>query len=432
MACFLSACMHDPIKNPLDKEIIEKLNGLSQSGSYKSFIFPASDHYSALPNQDPRNPVTSQKVALGKLLFHETGLSQKTFLEESRETISCGTCHRANFGFTPGAPQGVADGAVGSAQNRELWDLFEGDEVDAQGVRPLSVLNVGYQTNTLWSGTFGASGINEGTEDLWDTPLAEVNHTGLQGIEAQNIEGLKTHRMEINEKVLDEYGYRVYFDYCFPSIPKSERYSLTTASFALSAYLRTLYANQAPFQQWLKGDENALSEQEKRGAVLFLGKANCTSCHSGPAFSSSEFHALGTQDLTAHDNALNTSLDDERHLGRAFFTQNPDDAYRFKVPQLYNLKDYTHFFHGSSKESIREVIEFKTNAHSENLRVDDSQISEKFRSVHLTTEEVDDLAAFLENALYDSNLERYVPKHVLSGNCIPNNDPVSRWQEGCD
>ena len=424
--------MHDPVKNPLDIEIRAQLNSLSELGSHKSFIFPASDHYSALPNQDPRNPVTPQKVALGKMLFHETGLSQLTLHDENLETISCGTCHRASTGFTPGKVQGVADGAIGSGEGREISDLYDGSEVDAQGVRPLSVLNVAYQTNTLWSGTFGAGGINEGTEDLWDTELAEVNHTGLTGIEAQNIEGLKTHRMEINEKVLDEYGYREYFDYCFPSIPKSERYSLTTASYALGAYLRTIYASQAPFQQWLKGNEQALSEQEKRGAVLFLGKAGCASCHNGPAFSSSEFHALGTRDLTEHPDVLNTSEEDTRHLGRGFFTENPADYYKFKVPQLYNLKDYTHFFHGSSKQTIREVVEFKLRAQSENLNIENGNLSEKFRPVDLTTQEVDDLVAFLENSLHDANLERYVPASVLSGNCIPNNDERSRAEMGCD
>ena len=61
----------------------------------------------------------------------------------------------------------------------------------------MNPLNSGYSTNTLWSGIFGAGGVNEGTEEFW-TGLAEVNHTGYEGLEAQNIEGFALHRLEIS------------------------------------------------------------------------------------------------------------------------------------------------------------------------------------------------------------------------------------------
>ena len=50
----------------------------------------------------------------------------------------------------------------------------------------------------------------------------------------------------------------------------------------------------------------------------------------------------------------------------------------------------------------------------------------------LTEEEIEDLLSFLEKSLRDPNLERYVPESVLSGNCFPNNDPISRLERGCD
>lgn len=430
----LNSCDQDKLDNPLDARLMESLDQVAATGSYEYFKFPESNNYEALPNQDPHNPITADKVNLGKMLFHETGLGTGALYSISDETYSCATCHLASAGFTPGRMQGLADGGLGFGTHRQLLSTsYTSPEVDAQGLRPLSILNVTYVTNTLWSGIFGAKGVNVGTEDVWGIdPISAVNFEGLEGLEAQNIEGLEIHRMEITEKVLDEYGYRELFDSSFPDVPEEERYTLTTASFALGAYLRTVLANEAPFQRWLKGESNALTDPQKRGALLFLDKARCSKCHNGPSFSSMEFHALGTKDLYLFGDALNTSETDERNHGRGFFTRNPEDMYKFKVPQLYNLKDYTHFFHGSSKTTLREVMEFKIRAHSENANVDNSVLSPKFIPLTLSETEINELIDFLENGLRDPNLERYVPDELPSGNCFPNNDAFSRIELGCE
>ena len=432
MGTLIYACTHDPIESELDTRLRANLNAISPTGSYEYFQFPASDDFAAIPNQDPENPLTAEKVALGQLLFHETALATNALYPVSEGNYSCASCHIAAAGFTPGTAQGMADGALGFGAHRVKIASYEDDEVDAQGTRPLSVLNVAYVTNTLWSGLFGAGGCNEGTEDLWHVhPDAEINFEGLQGLEAQNIEGLELHRMEINHYLLDQLGYRALYDASFPEIPMLERYTPRTTSFALSAYLRTLFAQKAPFQKWLAGEETRMTNQEKRGALLFLGKANCIKCHNGPSFNAVAFHAIGTSDLYQNHEAINTNSEDARHLGRAFFSGRLEDENRFKVPQLYNLKDYSHFFHGSSKETLAEVLEFKLKAQSENPNVSNEQLSSFFRPVELTETEKEDLLMFLESALYDSYLERYVPEEVLSGNCIPNNDPFSRQELGC-
>ncbi len=430
---FLYACTNDHLDSPYDDQIKEALGRIAPTGTYDYYQFPESGDLAAIPNQEFINPITAGKVELGKMLFHETGLAASAAYPVGQGTYSCASCHIASAGFTPGRPQGLADGGLGFEANRQKLSGYEGNEVDAQGVRPLSVLNVAYVTNTLWSGIFGARGINEGTEEFWDhNPLSEINHLGLEGIEAQNIEGMELHRMEINEEVLDELGYRAFFDACFPEIPVEERYNNTTASFALGAYLRTLFANEAPFQKWLGGQSNALTSAEKRGALLFLGKARCFVCHNGPSFNAVDFHALGTKDLYEHADALNTGEDDQRNLGRGFFTGETEDAFKFKVPQLYNLKDYSHYFHGSSKTTLREVIDYKIKAEAENELVSAEQLSSSFRPIDLTEKENADLLVFLENGLRDPNLERYVPEEVLSGNCFPNNDLFSRIELGCD
>ena len=427
----IGSCVHEPMDS-LEIQLIQAIQGASPTGELRHYIFPESNDYQNLPNQDPANPVTEAKVKLGNLLFFETGLAQIPKSQECYETYSCATCHVPTAGFLPGRTQGIADGGFGFGYNggfRSTLSNYADSDLDAQGTRPMNPVNSGYSTVTLWSGLFGATGPNEGTDAHW-TGIAEVNHTGYVGLEAQNIEGFKLHRLAINEKVLDTFGYRELFDNAFLDFPEEERYSPTTSSFAISAFLRSLLANRAPFQEWLKGDNQAMTEDQKKGALLFFGKAKCTNCHKGPALNAMEFHALGTADLY-EAGGLNTGPDDLRNLGRGMLTGKAEDMYRFKVPQLYNLKDYATFFHGSSKQSLEEVVEFKLRAVSENPNVDDANLSTFFNPITLTEEEKSNLIDFLRNALYDDAFHRYVPESVPSGNCFPNNDPISQEDLGC-
>ena len=128
----------------------------------------------------------------------------------------------------PGRIQGIADGAYGFGNlgsSRTLLSDYDQSEIDAQGIRPLTVMNVAYMSNTLWSGALGANGVNEGTEEYWHG-LAEVNNHGFFGLEAQNVEGLDLHRMEITDRVLNDFGYAALFDEAFPDTPEDERLSL--------------------------------------------------------------------------------------------------------------------------------------------------------------------------------------------------------------
>jgi len=109
----------------------------------------------------------------------------------------------------------------------------------------------------------------------------------------------------------------------------------------------------------------------------------------------------------------------------------PDDMRKFKVPQLYNVGDYATYFHGSSKFTLRDVINYKLAAKSENRFVLNKDLSEKFKPVSLTEVQKDQLLDFLANGLRDPDLQRYVPTELPSGNCFPNNDPFSQVDLGC-
>lgn len=428
------ACTRDQLTNPIDLELQRLLSNRSYNGDYKHYVLPDSDDLANIP-QGVGNPLTPEKVALGKMLFFETGLAQDAIYESGRGTYSCATCHVPSAGFMPGRIQGIADGGVGFGYNGEArtkLSEYEESELDVQGARPLSMLNVAYVSNSTWAGRFGAHGVNEGTEELWhDDGPAEINFLGYDGLESQNIEGLELHRMVIDKPLMDELGYTSMFDEAFPDFAEEDRYSKTTASFAISAYLRTLLPTEAPFQKWLKGERNAMTEREKEGALLFYGKAGCYRCHKGPALSAVEFHAIGVRDLYENGEAFNTSIDDARNLGRGDFTRKAEDMYKFKVPQLYNMADSPFYFHGSSKRTLWGVVQYFNEGVPENPNVPKENISSLFHPLNLTDNEVEAVVNFLEKSLRDPDLQRYVPEEVLSGNCFPNNDPKSREDMGC-
>ena len=190
---------------------------------------------------------------------------------------------------------------------------------------------------------------------------------------------------------------------------------------------------EAPFQNWLNGQKAELGESAKRGALVFFSKGNCTNCHTGPALNSTEFYALGMEDLDALLTDPSNPGFATAVLGRGGFTKNASDEYKFKVPQLYNLADHNFFGHGASFETIKEVIEYKNNAQVEKSTLaGHSNLAEAFVPLNLTSSEIDDLVIFLTEGLYDSNLSRYVPDAILSGGCFPVSDEQSKIDMGCN
>ena len=435
MLLFFAACTYDAVyqETALDRQLRQFVESASPTGSVSHYVLPDHTDLSSIP-QDPKNELTPAKVALGQYLFFETGLGLNAAKPEGIQTYSCGSCHIPTAGFRPGRMQGIADGGVGYGENgesREMSPNYEASEADIQGIRPLTVLNAAFVTNTFWSGQFGSTHVNEGTEHLWGEETGtQVNELGFQGIESQNIEGVDLHRMHMDEELAEKLGYKALFDIAFADLQGEERYSKKTTALALSAYIRSLITDQAPFQEWLKGDGGAMTAEEKRGGVLFFSKANCYSCHTGPSFNAVAFYGIGVNDLY-QAGGLFTDKDDIKNFGRGGFTGENEDMFKFKVPQLYNLKHAPFYFHGSSKVTLDEVIDYFDIGMPENENVPSSQISNNFRPIGLTASEKADLKAFLENALYDPYTDRYVPPYVKSGNCFPNNDPKSQIELGC-
>lgn len=426
----LCSCETDSVPSSLSVDELLRAQ-LNEVGGSESYTMPMD--FNSIP-QDPKNPITNAKVELGRLLFHETAFATKNLFNFSAETYSCASCHHSLAGFGSGNIQGIGEGGFGfgmQGEGRVPDKSVNPMNIDLQPVRTPSILNSAYQHLMLWNGQFGAVGDNIGTEAQWfmDTPRA-LNFLGFEGLETQAIASIKVHRMGFNEQLITQFGYKAMFDEVFYDVESTERYTDTIAALAIAAFERTVIANQAPFQKWLRGDELALSDEEKEGALLFFGKAQCYTCHSGPSLAGMDFAAIGLKDFEENEvfflQAVNPTI-----IGRASFTGNEEDMYKFKIPQLYNLRDNGFYGHGSSFKSLRDVLSYKNNGIKENPIVDDAILDQRFRPLNLSEAELDLLELFISESLYDPDLRRYVPSSVNSGYCFPNADLQSLLDLNC-
>lgn len=423
----------------LSTELRTRLQSHAPQRDVGFFVQPESTQLNKIP-QDPKNPLTPAKVKLGQLLYHDTGLGVKSESPAGMGSYSCASCHHAAGGFQANLRQGLGDGGLGfgrQGEGRFPNPQMPAEKIDFQPIRTPAAINTAWQKNMLWNGQFGANGANQGTEALWSRENQgtlfeglEGNHLGFDGVETQAIVGQGAHRLSLRDVIQSESYQRLYAE-AYPELPPAKRINQINTGLAIAAFERTMMSNQSPFQRWLKGDVNAMNTAQLRGGLVFFGKAGCVSCHTGPALNSMRFEAIGLKDLTGPD-VLGSNPDAEQHLGRGGFTKQPEDFYKFKVPQLYNLADSPFLGHGGSIRSLEDFVSYMNAGVPENARVPAQQLAPQFKPLGLSDAEQRDLVAFLKTALRDPNLGRYQPESVPLSSCIPNADEVSRRDLNCN
>ena len=141
---------------------------------------------------------------------------------------------------------------------------------------------------------------------------------------------------------------------------------------ALATFERTLITRNAPFDRYMAGDQQAMSESAVRGMALFKGKARCILCHNGPNFTDSQFHNLGVPDapLLTHPlvqasirfDAKRMNVPDyaqvKEDLGRYLVTKEEKDKGAFKTPTLRNVAQRDPYMHNGAFQSLEEIIDF--------------------------------------------------------------------------
>ena len=427
---------------PVTTLLVDLMVTASPTQSKDFYLLPESDDFDNIP-QDPLNPLTQEKVDAGKLIYHDPAFATEGVALRAK-TWSCATCHHARAGFKSGLIQGMGEGGEGFGLKGETRTWHDPDigtqDADVQPVTSPTVLNVAYQDVMLWNGALGNASngiINAGIDPerlMTEGTPKEANREGLSGIETQAIAGTGVHRILAFPPELEETDYYQMLLDAFPEFSRDELNKSSTR--AIAAFERTVLANKAPFQQWLRGDEFAMSQKEISGAEVFFGEGGCVACHQGPALSSpvgatadQVFFAVGFSDLDV--NEIIGEVAEGVRLGRGGLTGQEADNYKFKVPQLYNLADINVFGHGGSFTSVREVVEYKNVGVAQN----DASIPNldyRFVPLNLSSTQIDDLVEFLEVSLRDPDLMRYEPTSLPSGLCVINDDQTSKYDLGCD
>jgi cytochrome c peroxidase len=145
-------------------------------------------------------------------------------------------------------------------------------------------------------------------------------------------------------------GYKKQFKKVFPD----EGMTPDTIAKAISAYERTLVCNDTDYDRYAKGDDGALSDQQKEGWALFMGRGQCVVCHAPPLFSS----AMGVPGGLYYNAGIGTAgkADEEIDVGRSKISEQSVDWAAFKVPSLRNVSKSAPYFHDGSAATLAEAV----------------------------------------------------------------------------
>lgn len=288
------------------------------------------DLYMPIPED---NPLTPEKVALGRRLFFDPILSHDF-------TLSCATCHDPRRAFTDGLP--LAVGVEGRS-----------------GVRHAPAL-----LNRAW-----------GKSQFWDGRAASLEEQALQPLENPNEFDMTLE--EVITRLKSHSDYPALFQSAFAHPPNKE-----DLGRALASYVRTILAGNAPIDRYFDGEPEALTAEARQGLRLFRGKAKCTACHLGPTFTDEDFHNTG---VAWREEAF-------ADPGRFAVTGKEEDRGAFKTPTLRQLARTAPYMHDGSLKTLEEVIEFYNAGGRPN-----SHLDPEIKLLKLTEEERQALVAFLRS-----------------------------------
>ncbi|MCB0208498.1 MAG: hypothetical protein KDJ52_04195 [Anaerolineae bacterium] len=238
------------------------------------------------------------------------------------------------------------------------------------------------------------------------------------------------------DRLLAHEEYVFLFNQAYPDIPADEL-GFQHAANGIAAFIIKAFAfANTPWDRFVAGEETALSDEAKQGALIFFGKANCNRCHAGNLFTDQLTHNLAMPQVDPGNNKEQPGID----LGRAGETDNAEDKYAFRTPMLRNVALTGPWTHAGAYTSLEAVVRHHLNPEQalysydpyqlrddlrDSFQSDESYINDQLAHLdpliatptELSEHEVEQLLAFLQ-ALTDPaavNLTNVVPQSVPSG-----------------
>lgn len=319
------------------------------------------------PQVPADNPMTNEKVALGRVLFFDSNLS-------SNQRQSCSSCHQQSAAFGETIPTSI--GSTGQSHRRNAQVL----------------VNVAYNKTLTWA--------HDGIVSLEQQILIPM--FGESPVEL----GITGNEKEVLAR-FKQPEYATLFEQAFPGEPIS--YQLIVN--ALASYVRSLISLQSPFDQYAyHGDDNALSESAIRGMNLFFSeRLECHHCHGGFNFTQSTSHEKQLIDRRPFHNTGLYYVEAQqgypkKDIGLAEISQLARDNGRFRAPTLRNITKSAPYMHDGSIATLSEVIDFYAAGGriiSDGVNQGDGREnplkSEFVKGFDLTEQDKKDLLSFLED-----------------------------------
>ncbi|MEJ2403302.1 MAG: cytochrome-c peroxidase [Candidatus Thiodiazotropha sp.] len=275
----------------------------------------AAGPWQALPKSAPQpadNPSTPEKVELGKMLFFDPRLS-------SNGTVSCFSCHNVMEGGDDHRTTSI--GVHGQAGGRNAPTVW----------------NAAFHSVQFWDGRAAS------LEDQAKGPPANPIEMGMSDLDA------------VADRIQKIPGYRPYFDRAFGS---GEDITIDNIAKAIAAYERTLITPDSPYDQYVRGEQKALDEQQIRGMQTFAD-VGCTACHSGANFDGPTLpvgQGFYQKFPTYTDNEYVTRYGLMNDTGRMSSTGSEADKNMWRVPTLRNLAYTAPYMHTGSVKTLPEAV----------------------------------------------------------------------------
>jgi len=274
------------------------------------------------------NAASPERLALGRALFFDPRLSRSSF-------VSCASCHNPAFSWADGNARAT------------------GDSMKTLGRRTPTILNLAWADALFWDGRAGT---------LEQQALGPITSAAEMNLPAE--------RLVSRLSAVPEYVSR--FKAAYPS----EGITAATVGKAIAVFERSVVSGSAPFDRWVAGDARAISEDAKRGFVLFNTKARCSQCHMGWRFTDDGFQDIG---LPGEDR------------GRGAIVKLDETQHAFKTPTLRNVSERAPYMHDGSIATLEEVVEL----YDRGGEVSRPSLSDEIHPLHLTAAEKGQLLAFL-------------------------------------
>jgi cytochrome c peroxidase len=303
------------------------------------------------PNE--RFQITSQRIALGKKLFFDPILS-------STKNRSCGTCHKPELAFSDGLK--TAQSVTGNTY------LLR-------------------NTPTLWNAAFQTKFFYDSRASTLENQISDVVHN-----EEEMSGSLKA---SIPILTNDSTYYKMFI---IAYAEQNEKINAYTISNALGSYIRSLVSFNSRFDLYMRGQQTILTNNEKNGFNLFMGKAKCGTCHFMPLFNGvippdftdTESEVLGVPS----SNKKPYKIDADK--GRFNFTKSFIHENAFKTPSLRNIEITAPYMHNGVFKTLEEVVGFYNKGGGYGLQISLPNQTLPKERLHLSKNEMKNIIAFMK------------------------------------